>query len=172
MWCDRPDPDHLHHNYQITRCSPNGSIKGIVLSDSLVGTKLHYYRGRSIPCTTTECAACESGQTPRWKGYFYLFDPKSRRIEIPEITERCFTPLDAYYTEHGTLRGGRVTIRRTKPKKNGPLELWFGEGNFQTADLPNPENLREVLLRMWEAKSDNLHAEAASTYDPTIRDDD
>jgi hypothetical protein len=142
-------------------------LEGIVLNEELIGTNLHYWRGRSRPCTGNDCDACKHGQKPRWKGYVFIYGERSKRTVIFEFTERAFGPFDAYFTEHGTLRGAKLKASRLSKKENGPIHVVFDDANYDRPNLPKPTDLRGVLERMWEINENANVQSRGSVYDET-----
>lgn len=155
-WTHRPSDSTDDLPFRIHRTPANRAIKGIILSSHLIGTMLHFYRGRSRPCTKDDCEACESGQKPRWKGYIELKPADGRTVQIVEITERVFPELDREEKKHGGIRGLKVELSRLKPRANAPLHLEIKAGRIADCDLPSEHNLKTILERMWEIPQKDL----------------
>lgn len=168
IWHDRPELNDRPQAFTLLRTPPKGEINGIVCSEEQIGVKLHFWKGRSVPCKGDLCEACKEGQNPRWKGYVYIWSPNSKTTAIFEFTERAFSAFDTYFTEHGTLRGAKMTARRLSKRPNGPVNITFAGGNYADSNLPQPHSLREVLLRMWEINSQIAMPLRGSQHDETL----
>lgn len=156
-WTNRPSEESNDLPFRIHRTPANRPIKGIILSTHLVGTMLHYFRGRSRPCGKNNCEACESGQKPRWKGYIELKPSDGKTVQIVEITERVFPQLDAEEKKNGNIRGVKIELSRLKPRANAPLHLEIKAGRIADCDLPKEHDLKAILERMWEVKQKMLN---------------
>jgi hypothetical protein len=173
IWSDAPKREDLPANYRIMRCPPKGEIRGVVASDVIVGTHLHYFRGRSTPCSKSQCEACEAGHVPRWKGYVLLMSLKTKNLQIFEFTERAYEAFLQKQEQHASLRGCVLTCRRTANRPNGPLQATFDEARYDDALIPPVPDLREILQRIWEVKQQPLPLERdyTLTIDGEQRDD-
>lgn len=159
IWQDSPERDGAQASYRVMRCPAKGTITGIVASDVIVGTHLHYYRGRSTPCTKSQCEACEAGHVPRWKGYVLLMCARTKTMSIFEFTQRAFEAFLIRQQQHGSLRGCVLKAHRTSARPNGPLSVEFEEARYDDALIPTVPNLREILERIWEVKQQELPVE-------------
>ncbi len=155
-WTDRPSLETEDLAFRIHRTPATKPIRGIILSSHLIGTMLHFYRGRSKPCTKEKCEACEMGQKPRWKGYLELKPADGRTVQIVEITERVFPELDREEKKHGSIRGLKIELSRLKPRANAPLHLEIKAGRIADCDLQQEHDLRAILERMWEIPQKTL----------------
>lgn len=155
-WSDRPTRSNDNQPFKIYRCPANRPLKVICVSEMLIGCDLHYWKGRSVPCSGNECTACQAGQMPRWRGYFQGFSEDSRTVRIIEVTERVWGIFDAATKKHGSLRGLGVRIERMNGKVNGPLSATF-EGMMKSpGELPEEADLIAILERMWEHRQGAL----------------
>ncbi len=152
MWQNRPEFDKDNLPYRIHRCPAAKTMKGVIVSDGIIGTALHYWKGRSVPCTHDECTACIAGNKPRWKGYFQMKSADEHTVQIVEITERVYPLFEAAKRKHGSLRGLGVRLSRINGKPNGPLQADFDGIQASDAELPAEANLCDILERMWEQK--------------------
>lgn len=131
-------------------------IEMVCLSDQPIGTNLHYWRGRSTPCNQTDCPACREGHTPRWKGYLFICPIKTRRVLIFEYTQRAHQEFTDQLAKRNTLRGLVFSAGRLGAKPNSPLQILMTDTVVDPTTLPNPEDLAEVLERMWEVRQQEL----------------
>jgi len=156
IWQDQPTVDDSLPNYRIMRVPAGRKISGIVISDDVIGTNLHYWKGRSQPCRKEECEACQNGHKPRWKGYILIMCMKTRNISILEFTDRVYREIGEFRKQKGTIRGGMMTFFRTNSKNNGPLSVTIEENLYDATSLPPEEDLRSILERIWEVRQQML----------------
>lgn len=172
IWTTTPGSEEAKTNYRILRTPSGRAITGVILDEDLVGTHLHYWKGRSTPCEKGNCEACEAGHPPRWKGYVHLYDQRVKSIVIFEFTERAVHEFKAFKARYGSLRGAVLTAKRLNSKPNGPLHIEFAEGRLDGALLPDPGPLTECLCRIWEVKQQTMgfqRAEEAEESRPDLR---
>lgn len=167
-WQDHPESNSTTKNYQIMRTPPDRTVYGVSISSNLVGAKLHYWKGRSTPCTGAECDACQNGQRPRWKGYLAIMDPKQKLVKILEFTERCYADLNSFFQQRGTLRGAQVQFSRLNRRPNGPMQVEIAEMLFDQGLLPEEPNLREILDNIWEVRQTKLWHDQAGSPDAAL----
>lgn len=173
-WNDQPDRNPSLPSYSILRTPPKGKMSGIIISDAVCGTRLHYWKGRSVPCNAADCDACENGQAPRWKGYLLLKSTQTDKIVIFEFTERGWDPLDEARRKWGTLRGLVLTATRTGGKTNSPLLLMLSDHREDPTGLPAEKDLKTILGRIWEQRAayDDTTGTAEPAADVSKRDID
>lgn len=156
IWHERPDQDCTRENYRIYRTPAGKEVQLLCLSSQFLGTKLHYWKGRSTPCTGAKCEPCENGQKPRWKGYVQAYHPPTKTIVIFEFTERGWQAFHEATVKHGHLRGLRFTAARLNRKPNGPIQITFDELREESPHLPKHGRLAEMLERIWEIKQQSF----------------
>ena len=167
-WQNRPDEESGVSNYQIVRTPQGKEVQAIVLSEQLVGTKLHYWRGRSVPCSGPDCEACKGGNVARWKGYVLITNRACSQVYIFEFTQRAFDAFDRFFTEKGTLRGAIMTAKRLGKRPNSPLSITFEAGRHDEDLLPPEEDIAQMLSRMWETRKLHESATRTSQHDETL----
>lgn len=152
IWHDAPPTDSNSLNFQLIRTPPSKKLSMIVLSDKHEGAMLHFWRGRSTPCDMTNCQACKEGKSPRWYGYIYATPVRAFRIIIFEFTQRVAPIIQQRLSQYKTIRGHQLTAGRTGSRPNSPLSLEFDDTIHDTNRLPTPDDLTDVLERMWERR--------------------
>jgi len=155
-WTDRPSRDPESQPYRIHRTPANKELRVIAVSEKLIGTNLHYWKGRSTPCTRENCTACQHGQVPRWKGYFQALNESSNVVQIIEVTDRVFEAFEAQTRKHGSLRGLKIRLSRVNHKPNGAIHVEFDGVGRSDGQLPPAAPLIEILERMWESRQGAL----------------
>lgn len=166
-YADRPHDAGTPSGFRIIRTPEKGTLHGRVASDKMLGVYLHYWRGRSTPCQGADCDACRAGARARWTGYVFLAAMRTPEVAIFEFTERAFTPFDAYYTEHTTLRGALVEASRLSTRPNGPLHVVLRAPAIRDPNLPTPVALQGILEKIWEVRTIPADVTRESVYDQT-----
>src|SRR5436190_13709690 len=123
---DIPEPfkESKEPPWKILPIKHNASVRGLVLSDAIVGVKTHWINNRTKPCITQQrgCEACSHGVAWRWKGYLAVWLVASRTGWLLEVTQWAFDHnLQLSCTEG--LRGLDFIAKRTKPANNAPVEI-------------------------------------------------
>ncbi len=149
-WTTAPPDNDQRAPYRVIRTNHMKPLRGVILSQHLVGIMLHYWKGRSKPCEGNECEACQAGQKPRWKGYFQVHNADNQTVYIVEITERVWHEFNEEDRKNGTLRGARIELQRTNRKANGPLAARFLAGRTAESELGKEVAIVPILERMWE----------------------
>lgn len=178
-WTDEPVEDNDLHSYDLVRTPENRPLHAIVCSRKMVWTYLHFWKKRTLPCVEAPgsnppqnvdeyCPACKAGRQARQTGFAFCFHERTNRIFIYEITKRAFDPFDAYFTNHGTLRGCRFAAERPSKKANGAVHITTDNGNYDSSLLPNPDELIAHLENMWEVKPSRPTPFGESKHDETL----
>lgn len=160
IWADAPRAEGTLPNYSILRTPTTMRLTMHVLSDKYEGVRLHYWRGRSLPCNTDACEACEHGQIPRWKGYILAKAIRTEKIVIFEFTERCWEAMNEAYRKWGSLRGAVIHAERLGRKNNSPMQLTVDDARTDESLLPPPVDLRSMLTRIWEVRQKTFESAA------------
>ena len=171
-WTTKPERDPNNTPYRIHRTPATRELRVIIISEDLIGTNLHFWKGRSTPCTGNNCTACQSGHKARWKGYLQALNENSNTVQIVEITDRVYDAFALQKQKHGTLKGLGVRLSRTNGKPNGPLAAEFDGIKRSPGELPEEANLPGILERMWELRQTALpgcDAEADPQGKPQLR---
>lgn len=155
-WQNCPDEATRTVSFRIYRTPVGKEIELVILSQSFVGAKLHYWRGRSTPCAGTNCQACMDGQRPRWKGYVQAMHKPTKTVVIFEFTDRVYDEFHRNLIGKGTLRGLTMTTRRLNKKPNGPINVEIGDIREESPHLPKEVNIQGMLDRMWEIRQKEL----------------
>lgn len=156
MWEATPAAQAGLPNYRIARVPARSRLRLILLSSAHEGVNLHFWKGRSVPCTGANCEACINGLKPRWKGYVLAQDAGSKRVAILEFTERAYQAVAEATKKFGSLRGTVLDAYRINNKPNGPMTLEFHDERKDQLTLPDETDLRGMLTRMWEVNEKQL----------------
>lgn len=156
IWAQAPATGGATRNYRIFRTPNAAAIRAICISHKWEGVKLHFWKGRSLPCIGANCEPCIEGHAPRWKGYVLIKNPDSPSVVIYEFTERAHEAFEQRWRRYSSLRGCVFVARRTNKKVNGPLLVEFEEARYDEALLPDASDLRSILERIWEIRQQTL----------------
>jgi hypothetical protein len=149
-WTQTPSKGATHNAVQLVRIKPERPLSGIITSKRLIGKYVHYWRGRTTPCTDQECPACEDNRIARWYGWISLWGPKSKQHVILEVTASCTEEIEEYYHAHGQLRGAQIHIERPGYKVNGRLHVRLSESLCSPDVLPAALDVATILEHIWE----------------------
>lgn len=149
MFQDEPQAEASGQMYRIVRTPKKGNLSGILLSERHIGAPTHYWGGRTIICRKLTCPACKEGNAPRWYGYAPLWSVKSKAIAIVEWTAKAHEPIKNWLTEHGNFLGCQLSLERVGNKANGRLHARICSGDYSKELLPEPADIKAMLLTMW-----------------------
>jgi hypothetical protein len=145
----RPPTNLERHAIQIIRTPQAGKLVGIALNESILGCYTHYWGGRTVPCQTEHCEACNNGAPARWHAYFAAHCPNTTHIALLEITAAAAETLYLYTHTNGTLRGAQITLRRRGEKKNGQVIATAIPGGMQASHIPEAPSIIKILAQLW-----------------------
>lgn len=149
-WTQGPPPEDKQPQARLLRVKPGHPIAGIITSRQLLGTYVHFFRGRTTPCTDDACPACRANQLPRWYGWFSIWQPTTHGHAIAEITTACTTAIGAYTQTHGQIRGAHITLDRATNKPNARLNATLKPSPFTTDIIPHELDVATILEKIWE----------------------
>lgn len=126
-------------------------INAISTASKPTGVLLHYWHGRTIPhFTDTPCEPCQDGNTPRWKGYLTLYEPKTHHHWLQEYTPAAHDGIRSALETFGTLRGHLVRLERLRPSKNAPMRSEVYLSTLPENQLPPEPNIVDLLYKIWQ----------------------
>lgn len=139
--------------------SPGTRVRGVVLSERLVGVWTHWRAGRTEPHhkDQTGCPGCREGLARRWKGYLGIWWPAGSRVALAELTvgaaRLCPVLSDPMPS---SLRGWLLTLARPFGKMNGPVSIELSPPPAAGSDdgLKPAPDVRRALLVIWERRED------------------
>ncbi len=174
-WSDGPPPDAPSTRFELRRVGTQPTL-GFSTMEKPLGVNVHYHRGRTKPhYQSGTCEACADGNTPRWKGYLTLYDPRTRDHWLQEFTPAAYDGLLLGIKAHGSLRGHQICFRRTRMKINAPLKSEVYVATIDLRTLPEAPDVVAILHRIWDIPLDEEHpstnaAIARHTYDPSTKE--
>ncbi len=152
----------------LMRCPANKTIQGIILSDDLLGTNTHYYRGRTSPCDQGNCDACNDGFPWRWHAYVVLYSRSTHAKTLFEMTAKCCEPLLTYRKAYGTLRGCVLSAKRVNSSANSRVLLTTSHADLQQLSLPESPDILKALSIIWNIELPSLSVEGVLKEAPSL----
>ena len=155
-------PSHI----PIVAPEPGRPIKGIVLSADYIGVHVHGYGSSSRMCIAgrdddgfivdaAPCKHCQSGSQTRWYGYVEAIDVATSLRIAPRITPGCRGVLEEYLAEHGTLRGGELTLARVGASAKGKIRAEMKRSDRGAGRLPKPQKIEQTLFGVFRCGEDH-----------------
>lgn len=167
-WSTTPPVDPRGHALSLIRTPANGRFVLFVTSPDLIGCATHWFGGRTVPCESPECEACNEGVPWRWHSYLSGLVAGTRRHVMMEFTAQATEILCAYRKAHGTLRGCQVHATRHRNRHNGRVLLNCTPGPLQQMNLPNAPNLVDVLSIIWNVPRPALEETGSERKMPRV----
>lgn len=144
-----PGGNDITFGWSIRRADANVPRKLICLGDDIFGCYTHFFRGRTTPCRTDSCEACDRKITPRYHGYICTVDIKDSTPTILEFTGPAALQFDQLRKEYGTLRGVQIIVGRANKRPNSRVNI-VGQGVYaQPQKLPAEIPIWPLLAHIW-----------------------
>jgi hypothetical protein len=144
--------------YPIHRPRHDQPIKGVVLSDEIVGFWTHWVvppsfgGGRTKPCYGQGCQYCATGRAGmHWYGFVPLLTVPARQMVGLLIHRGGAEALLRIGKENGMLRGVEVRCTKVGPQQWAALHLVMTQAH-DYAPLPPAFDLTESLKALWDVK--------------------
>ncbi len=166
-WVPRPDETQQSPGYKLMRCPADKKLGFICYSRAIIGVNVHFWKGRTNPCTGEDCRACDDKSPYRWRGYLCGAHPKSKIVAAIEITGGCIDPIDDYGKTYGSIRGAIIMLERMSNRANGAVKLTIERSDWPPETLPEPIDIQNLLMKLWDSgKSEKKAAEKARILIP------
>jgi len=134
-----------------------------IVSKSIFGQDIHWFRGRSHECTkeTKKCNGCERGWSEKWKGYLdcVLWHTTQGERCFLELTPRACEMLLQLAEKDRPLRGLVIRVSKTKGGAKGRYLISALERRIDERELPQEEDPLPVLRKLWLSKDQYVHDE-------------
>lgn len=153
---DTPPKDPRGNSLELKRCPTMRPFQGIILSDGLIGTNTHYYKGRTIPCDSEGCPACGDGLPWRWHCWVPLFSPSTQVSVLFEMTARCAETCQAYRETYGSLRGAWMKAQRANSSPNSKVHLSLTPADLREIKLPECPDVLGALSIIWNIERPSM----------------
>lgn len=149
IWSTTPPANGHNHGYRLIRSPAARPLHVLIISPELIGTFTHYVKGRTTPCAGDDCPTCGEGLPYRWHGYIACVVAGHAEKVVLELTAMAAEQLLPHRKEFGTLRGCAAMIERPSRRPNGRIRITCQPGKKADAALPQPPDLKAVLLHIW-----------------------
>lgn len=120
-----------------------------IVSHTFFPTRIHHFKGSTIACRKDGCAACNAGESSRWRGYLLGIVAKSRRRVIMECSAEVEQILEDLKETYTTLRGLVVVFTRTKKRSNGKHLITFMSKLADDSVLPQDRDVWPIICRIF-----------------------
>ena len=139
---------------------------GLITCADIVGCATHFVQNRTVPCEKEHeddfCQHCQVGHSWRWHGYVSAILTCSHEHILFEFTRPPADTFKNYLLYSGTLRGCLFTSRRPSGRPNGRVVVSCKSVDQTTLRLPEPPNIRNILCRVWNIKTESVSSVSTS----------
>jgi len=171
QFSNTPPKDPRGESLPLVRCRVGKPMVGIILSEDLLGTATHFWRGRTIPCDRENCVPCSEGFPWRWHAYVGVYSPNVSKTCLFEMTARATEPLISYRETYGTLRGCHLTAKRANMSPNSRVILQTKQADLQGITLPPPPDIIKVLSIIWNIDLPSISEGPRQKNQPSLKVD-
>jgi hypothetical protein len=147
-----PEPftEPRQNSIKICKVRPKETVRGLVLSDQVIGCKTHWMNGRTKPCIGIEkgCEGCLLGMPWRWKGWLAVYLPNLKTPWLLEVSQNAYdNNLELAATEG--LRGRDFKASRPGDHVNSKLYIELLPSLTKPENVPPAFDVMAVLERIW-----------------------
>jgi len=168
IWTDQPPSDAQHNALPLMRCPSGKAIVAVVTSHNLIGTRTHFFHGRTTPCEQNDCKPCLEGVPWRWHGYVTAYSPTDHLHFLFEMTARAAEPMIKFREEHAVLRGCTFRAQRANLSKNSRVFIDCKMADLANLKLPDPPDLIGLLSVIWNLPKPELTPSTPEKGAPAI----
>lgn len=147
-----PLPPEREDFWPIYRPKAGQSLRGVILSEELLGVYTHWIDGHEIACVakTGLCACRRAPISTRWTG-FVCWCPEDARMRpgILPITDHAARNARWLLGSQVELRGVRVEYRRDAGSSWSPCWCLRVEPRWTRDNLPPPFDIWQGLTALW-----------------------
>jgi hypothetical protein len=144
-------------------------MTAVITCHDVAGCPTHFFGGRTVPCETENCVACQEGISWRWHGYVSAYLLKAKLHFLFEMTARCAEILIDYRKANGTLRGCQFIAARPSRKPNGRVYLTTKRIDLEGIFIPNPPDLPKLLSMIWNLPAPDVHVNGRVKNHPRVQ---
>lgn len=148
-WTTQPPDEAQNYGYRLIRCPAFKPMRAIILSPSLMGTRTHYTKGRTLPCEPINCEACSAGHPWRWHAYLAVLAGDQKEKCILELTAQAAEQLQEIVKGYGTLRGIEILAERPSRRPNGRVRIVGHMNGSPPNSLPFAPDVKLLMLHIW-----------------------
>lgn len=151
-WKNKPPAPTEFAGVRLIRVATGKDFEGIITSNGLVGHDTHWWKRRTVPCTSPDCAACCDGTPARWHGYISVYCTRNHAHYVLEMTSLAAAAVDDFAERHGDLRGSLIRAARQGNRPNSPVAIAVYAHDSDLRTLPRAINLEHFLETIWSLK--------------------
>lgn len=166
QWAASPPTVPESFALPLRRVPPKGVRGLVILSDHLIGCYTHYFAGRTQPCQTGNCDACNANNQRRWHGYLLVWNPTNGYRLVLELSHHASAQLAETTKTLTTLRTLAIAARRVPEKPNGKIILEIERTSHKPDELPPPIDTAKYLLHLWGVKRSPLKTDPLDVDTP------
>lgn len=163
-----PEPKK-HMGFDLKRTPEAAALEGIITCETVVGCDTHYWGGRTLPCESPNCDACNNAMPYRWHAYVSAYCPRTHCHFLFECTANAAKAFKDYAKAHGTLRGCFFHAERTKRTKNAKVIIATRPANLTQLTLPTAPNVMLAMAVIWKLPTTAMRQEHDHEGTPTIK---
>jgi len=141
-----------------------GDLFTIILGDKLpLWYKAHWYGGRMMPCSGSECRMCDAGVGRQRRWVFAVAIVSQHRPYLWEVSEALAQEIRVIGELHGTFTNLRLQVSREGTGNKGRIKV-LSKGideyhGCEGIDFPEPQ---EALELTWATLPSNSESSAPS----------
>jgi hypothetical protein len=148
-WHNLP-PEGGYMYVPIVSPEPFKRVELLIVGWPLVGIFTHYQGDRTVPCyeEINQCAFCQAGYNPRWKGYLACYAAGPGRKVIGEITAGACRACPDLVDPSCSRRGYRLELMRMGTARNSLVRARLLPP-IPNAPIPDGFPVEDALLHLW-----------------------
>lgn len=137
----------------VEKIEPGAKGTFLIYSPAFFGVWTHYRSPGTVLCfkDRTLCVGGHDEDTRRWHGFLHCFHYEKNKQCILKITPEAAKDLNAQVAEGTTLRGLKITLRRSKAAK-GPYYVAVVEIVADHSRLPAHRDPRASIFKLFKIK--------------------
>ena len=146
---EKPPEQPRENSMRLIRAPSKGELKVCITTPKIVGTRNHFFGGRTSPCMLGQCEACEAGTPWRWTAYLAAITMGANEHVIIEVPAAAAKTIADYREENGSLRGTKMTLFRIGNRPNGRVMVHLAPANLGQTTLPRQPDVVAFLCHLW-----------------------
>ena len=146
---DTPADATVNNSLRILRAPTKGTQSYLITSREIVGTRNHFYGGKTSPCLLGDCEPCRQGMPWRWAGYFGIWCPPTNEHAVCEVPAAAGKKIGEYLREHGYLRGVKISLFRAGNRPNGRVLANLSAEDKDKHNMPKALDIETFLCHLW-----------------------
>ena len=123
--------------------------RGVITCTEFYEPFTHYIGGRTLPCLTPTCSACDNDRPRRYEGFVSVVWMVSRKHEIVRLTKPAMLGLKLGLEGRDFLRGQVLLLERKGTRNCGRLVASVEREALEISRLPPAPDLPAHLARIW-----------------------